>query len=60
MPEALVGEIPSPPESRQRHQLVLVVVCVPYYCGPAVHKTSPGSLENVLDEAVKIIKLIKF
>lgn len=60
VPEALVGEIPSPPESRQRHRLGLVVVCVPCYCGPAAHKTSPGSLENVLDEAVKIIKLIKF
>jgi len=31
-----------------------------YYCGLAVNKTLPGSFENVLDEAVKIIKCIKF
>ena len=31
-----------------------------YYCGLAVNKTLPGSFENVLGEAVKIIKCIKF
>lgn len=34
--------------------------CSRYYCELAVSKTLPGSFQTVLDEAVKIIKFIKF
>lgn len=47
-----VGIKAGPPTCTSNH------IC--YYSGLAVNKTLPGSLENVLDEAVKIIKCIKF
>lgn len=59
--KALVGKTPGifagikarTPTWTSRHR-----IC--YYCGLAGNKTLPGSFENVLDEAVTIIKCIKF